>query len=160
MPVSPMWAAHRLVHFRANSLLTFASGRNEAEKVVIRPAERVPTMRSAGISTWPISCVDKVVRESRISSRTAGLGALPAAISSLTSFCPRRLVFFFCFQKIHRKTSLPAVCIISPVYHIYFCRILQQFSWVHPRGITGREDSVRYTTESKNLSTYIDKKVL
>ena len=100
--------------------------------------------------------IDNLIQNSGVGGFACGKQFLLLPLSTVQ----RSQIFFFCFNEIHRKTSLPAVCIISPVYHIYFCRILQQFSWVHPRGITGREDSVKYTTESKNPSTYIDKKVL
>ena len=50
MPVSPRWAAHRLIHLAANSDLGSSSGWKEGVKAAIRPAEIMAAVLSCALS--------------------------------------------------------------------------------------------------------------
>ena len=69
---SDRWAAHRLIHLLPNSVSMASSGRKPAVKALVRPALRMPTTCSTGISTRPTSQTDSVLPLSRISSKTSG----------------------------------------------------------------------------------------
>ena len=72
MPVSDRCASHRAIHFVANSLSSPSRGKKLADRAEIRPALRVPTIRSMGISWQGSSWTVMAPRFGSSSSSTAG----------------------------------------------------------------------------------------
>ena len=65
--------------------------------------------------------VDDLIQNGRVGGFACGKQFLLLTLSTVQ----RSQIFFFCFNEIHRKTSLPVARIISPIHHICFCLILQ-----------------------------------